>query len=313
MEKFATNTFFKDLESKNQFLYTKKGVSVFIKREDTLDIHVSGNKYRKLKYNIKQALDNNQKTILTFGGAYSNHIAATAYAGKVHQLKTIGIIRGEELANKLALTLATNTTLSFAKKCGMELHFITRENYREKEKQVFIEALKQDFGDFYLVPEGGTNELAVKGCEEILTKEDDKFDYICLAVGTGGTIAGIINSTNDAQKVIGFSALKGDFLKDDVAKLINDKTNWEINTDYHFGGYAKVDELLIKHVNFMKKEYNIALEPIYTGKMSYGIDKLIAQNYFKPNTNILMIHTGGLQGIEAMNQKLIKKNKEIIR
>ena len=195
----------------------------------------------------------------------------------------------------------------------MELHFISREVYREKEDPIFIENIRQEFGDFYLVPEGGTNDLAVKGCEEILTKEDDNFHYICLSVGTGGTIAGIINSTNDKQKVIGFSALNGDFLKDDVTQLIGNKTNWKINTDYHFGGYAKVDDDLIKHINEVKTEYNIALEPIYTGKMSYGIDKLIEQGYFKPNTNILMIHTGGLQGIEAMNRKLKKKNKEILK
>lgn len=313
MEKFVANFFFKDIKSNNQFLYSKNTISVYIKREDQLDVHVSGNKYRKLKYNFQQALKNNQTTILTFGGAYSNHIAATAYAGKIHNLKTIGIIRGEELQDKLEHTLATNTTLQFAKKCGMKFKFVTRQQYREKENLAFIESLKHEFGNFYLIPEGGTNKLAVKGCEEILTKKDTKFHYICLAVGTGGTIAGIINSANENQKIIGFSALKGNFHKKNVAKLIKNKNNWEINTNYHFGGFAKVNDTLITHINEVKKQFNIALDPIYTGKMSYGIDKMIEQQYFKPNTNILMIHTGGLQGINTMNQKLIKKNKEIIR
>ena len=162
-----------------------------------------------------------------------------------------------------------------------------------------------------MIPEGGDNELGVKGCEEILTVEDEKFDYICCAVGTGGTVAGLINSSSDNQKVIGFSALKGDFLKDDVAALVT-KTNWEIQTDYHFGGYAKITSELITFMNAFKSETGIVLDPIYNGKMMYGIYDLIKKGYFPKNTSILAIHTGGLQAIDGMNRLLQKKGMPLI-
>jgi len=176
---------------------------------------ISGNKYRKLKYNLQQAKAENQTTLLTFGGAFSNHIAATAYAGKEHGFKTIGVIRGDELASKID----ENPTLKFAQDCGMEFVFVTREKYRLKDSEDFISELKQYLGSFYLVPEGGTNEFAIKGCEEILSKEDDVYDYVCCAIGTGGTISGLINSAKPHQKVLGFPSLKGDFLKEDIRKF----------------------------------------------------------------------------------------------
>jgi 1-aminocyclopropane-1-carboxylate deaminase len=303
---------FKDIKSKNEFLYTKNGVSVSIKREDLLHPFISGNKYRKLKYNIKEALSEKKTTILTFGGAYSNHIAATAYAGFANGIKTIGVIRGEELQDNLDDVLKTNKTLQFAKKHGMAFYFISREAYREKTNPKFIASLSEMFGDFYLVPEGGTNNFAIKGCEEILTDLDEKFDYICTAVGTGGTVSGLINSAKNNQKVFGFSALKGDFLKQKINQLAKNKNNWELITDFHFGGFAKITDELISFINAFKKEYKIALDPIYTGKMCYGIDVLIRDNYFPKGTKIIVIHTGGLQGIEAINKKLKKKGKIII-
>ena len=184
-------------------------VSVFIRREDLIHPIVSGNKFRKLKYNLVQAKAENQDTLLTFGGAFSNHIAAVAFAGKENGFKTIGVIRGDELESKIS----ENPTLKFAQDCGMRFEFVTREDYRHKTESHFLNKLKHKFGDFYLVPEGGTNEFAVKGCEEILTKDDFQYDFVCCAVGTGGTISGIINSILPHQKVLGFPALKGDFLK----------------------------------------------------------------------------------------------------
>jgi 1-aminocyclopropane-1-carboxylate deaminase len=284
-----------------------KGISLEIKREDLLHPFVSGNKFRKLKYNLLQAKAENQETVLTFGGAYSNHIAAVAYAGKEQGFKTIGIIRGDELGDKIA----ENPTLQFAQECGMQFEFVTREAYRLKTEPDFIANLQQKFGSFYLVPEGGTNEYAIKGCEEILTEEDTAFDFICCAVGTGGTISGIINSALPHQKVLGFPALKGDFLKDEIRKFAANK-NWELITDYHFGGYGKVNEELVQFINQFYKQTQVPLDPIYTGKMVFGVIDLIQKNYFPDNAKILLIHTGGLQGIQGMNVILKNKNKTLI-
>ena len=284
-----------------------KGITLEIKREDLLHPFVSGNKFRKLKYNVLQAKAENQSVLLTFGGAFSNHIAAVAYAGKEQGFETIGVIRGDELRDKIS----ENPTLSFAQECGMRFEFVTREAYRHKTETAFIEQLQVKFGSFYLVPEGGTNDLAVKGCEEILTEFDAHFDFVCSAVGTGGTISGLINSALPHQKVLGFPALKGDFLQNEIHKFVNNK-NWELITDYHFGGYGKVTTEFIEWMNWFYAQTGIPLDPIYTGKMVFGVMDLIQRNYFSPKSKILMIHTGGVQGIAGMNVKLEKQNKPIL-
>lgn len=280
---------------------------VFIKPEYLIDPFVSGNKYRKLKYNLVEAKTQNHATLLTFGGAYSNHIAAVAKAGKDKGFKTIGVIRGEELNTKIN----ENPTLKFAQACGMQFHFISRKAYREKETDSFLKDLENQFGAFYLIPEGGTNNLAVKGCEEILTEQDSAFDFITCPVGTGGTISGIINASKKHQKILGFPALKGDFLQKDISKFAK-RDNWELITDYHFGGYAKINLELISFINSFKKQFNIPLDPIYTGKMVFGVFNLIEKGHFPEDAKILMIHTGGLQGIVGMNQSLEKKNMKKI-
>jgi 1-aminocyclopropane-1-carboxylate deaminase len=282
-------------------------VKLFIKREDLIHPFISGNKFRKLKYNLLEAKKLNKKTILTFGGAYSNHIAAVAFAGYESGFKTIGIIRGEELENKIH----ENPTLSFAQKYGMKFEFISREEYREKDK--FLDnyhVLKQD-DEIYILPEGGTNDLAVKGCEEIIENSDSIYDYICCSIGTGGTISGLINASLSHQKVLGFPALKGDFLEKDICKFVS-KKNWNLISNYHFGGYAKVTNELIQFINNFYIEYNIPLDPVYTGKMMFGVFDLIKNNYFKENSKILVIHTGGLQGINGMNKLLKSKNLNTI-
>lgn len=282
-------------------------VDLYIKREDKIHPFISGNKYRKLKYNLQEAQKLKHDTLLTFGGAYSNHIAAVAAAGNEFGFKTIGIIRGEELMDKIN----ENPTLQFAQSQGMQFKFVSRSAYRDKEKRSFLNELKQQFGDFYLVPEGGTNTLAVKGCEEILKTEDDMFDYICCAVGTGGTISGLIQASKEHQKILGFPALKGEFLSTNISKFVT-KNNWELITDYHFGGYAKVTKELIDFINQFKQEHNIPLDPVYTGKLMFGVIKMIEANYFKRNAKILVIHTGGLQGISGMNKRLIEKELPLI-
>ena len=279
-----------------------------IKRDDLNHSFISGNKLRKLKYNLLQAKAENKETLLTFGGAFSNHIAAVAYAGKEQSFKTIGVIRGDELFDKIE----ENPTLKFAQENGMQFEFVSREDYRLKSEISFIEKLKQKFGDFYLVPEGGTNELAVKGCEEILTEEDAVFNYICCAVGTGGTISGLINSAMLNQQVLGFPALKGDFLTDEI-RIFAKKDNWNLISDYHFGGYGKINLELIEFINAFFEETKVPLDPIYTGKMVFGVIDLIHKNYFPEDSKILLIHTGGLQGIEGMNLKLMQKKLPILK
>ncbi|WP_353780152.1 pyridoxal-phosphate dependent enzyme [Winogradskyella sp. 3972H.M.0a.05] len=280
---------------------------LFIKREDLIHPHISGNKYRKLKYNLEEASKKGDNSLLTFGGAFSNHIAAVAAAGNEFGFRTIGVVRGEELQNKIA----KNPTLSFAKACGMTLKFVSRSDYRLKSEAIFINALEEEFGNFYLIPEGGTNNLAVKGCEEILAEDDDQFDFICCAVGTGGTISGIINSSKPHQKILGFPALKGSFLSEDISKFAV-KSNWELIMDYHFGGYAKINSELVSFINEFRTEYKIMLDPIYTGKMMYGIFDLMKRGYFPKTSKILVIHTGGLQGIKGMNIVLQQKGLPLI-
>ena len=278
-----------------------------IKREDQIHPIISGNKYRKLKYNVKKAKNLGHATLLTFGGAFSNHIAATACVGKEKGFKTIGVIRGEELENKWK----QNPTLGLASEQGMHFHFVDRESYRNKGQRGFVEKLRELFGEFYLLPEGGTNGLAVQGCEEILGENDTDFDIITTSVGTGGTMAGLVNSSKPHQDVLGFSALKGDFLKEDIRKFA-DKSNWQIVDEYHFGGYAKVDLKLVEFINEFKENTGIPLDPIYTGKMVFGILDMVKKGKIMGNTKILAIHTGGLQGIFGMNRVLRNKNLPLI-
>ena len=304
--------------SKNQSIYLPllrdKKVSLCLKREDEIHPFVSGNKFRKLKYNLQEAKKQQQQTLLTFGGAFSNHVVATAVAGNLNGFKTIGVIRGDELGVNLFKTLENNATLREAHKNGMTFEFVSREEYQHKMSSIFLEKLKDKYGSFYLVPEGGSNELAVKGCEEILTKKDAKFHYICCAVGTGGTIAGLINTATDSQNVIGFPALKGNFLAEEIKPfLMKPKMNWSLNNKYHFGGYAKISEELITFINYFKRETGILLDPIYTGKLLFGILDLIKKDAFPENSAILAIHTGGIQGIAGVNKKLVRQQKAIIQ
>ena len=265
---------------------------LLVKREDLNHPFVSGNKWWKLKYNLEEAVRFGHQTLLTFGGAYSNHIFATAAAGKELGLKTIGVIRGEE-------TLPLNHTLTFAESCGMELHYISREEYRKKTEPDFIQQLQNLFGNFYLIPEGGTNELAVKGGTEwaVMLEQETDFDYVCLPVGTGGTVAGIINGLSPIKKVIGFPVLKGaEYLEGEIKSLLlHSKQNWFLNYDYHFGGYGKFNDGLLHFIKDVKEKYGLPLDKIYTAKMVYGVFDLIGKGYFHRGSSVLIVHTGGLQ------------------
>ena len=279
----------------------EKNIQLYVLREDLINPTISGNKWRKLFYNLQEAKHQGKNQLLTFGGAFSNHIAATAAAGKQFGFKTIGIIRGEE-------HLPLNPTLQLAYENGMQFHYVDRTFYREKKYDVlFLETLKEQYGDFYLVPEGGSNAFAVKGCTEIIKNINIDYDIICCACGTGGTIAGIIASVDETKQVIGFPALKGgEFLKNDIQQLLADyqqqfsveinHPNWSLNTDYHFGGYAKRTKELIEFVTFFNEKHNIPLDYIYTGKMLFGIYEMAKMSAFFNGKKIVAIHTGGLQG-----------------
>ena len=288
-------------------LLQKNKVSLSVKREDLLHPTLSGNKYRKLKYNLQYAREAGFESLLTYGGAYSNHVLATAMAGREQGFKTVGIIRGEELED----IWNQNPTLRAAGSAGMHFKFVSREQYRDKMDPAFSDQLASEFGRFYSIPEGGTNALAVKGCEEILTAADRQYDFICCSAGTGGTLAGLSNAAGPGQRVLGFPALKGEFLKKDIRKFAR-KENWSLETAYHFGGYAKVTEALIRFINEFREHTGLPLEPVYTGKLLYGILDLVKSGYFPPNTRILAIHTGGMQGVAGMNQKLKAKKFPLI-
>jgi len=273
----------------------KARIKLLVKREDLNHPFVGGNKWWKLKYNLEEARRTGCQMLLTFGGAYSNHIYAAAAAAKACGVESIGIIRGEE-------RLPLNSTLAFAARQGMQLHYVSREAYRKKAEPEFIENLKKKFGDFYLIPEGGTNGWAIKGCAEWAQQlREIKFDCLCLPVGTGGTIAGLVSGLG-GRNVIGFAALKNaDFLSDEVRSLVLDYTgkefpNWRIETQYHFGGYAKSNKELQDFIQSFEQENGIALDQVYTGKMMFGILDSIRQNKFDRETTILALHTGGLQG-----------------
>lgn len=282
-----------------------KNLTFLVKREDLLHPTISGNKWRKLKYNLIEAHNQGYRTLLTFGGAYSNHIYSTASAGRIFGFDTIGIIRGEE-------HLPLNSTLSFAVKCGMKLHYIDRTTYRKKTEYFFLEKLENEHGKYYLIPEGGTNTLAIKGCSEITIDINTDFDFILSACGTGGTLSGIISGLNGKSNIIGIPVLKGaNFLYDDITNFVKQYsecsfTNWKLDLKYHMGGYAKIKKELILFIKEFEQLNKIALDPIYTGKLFYAIQMMSINNEFPDGSTILAIHTGGLQGKIGMQNKIDK-------
>ncbi len=289
-----------------QEIPVNKKLRLFIKREDLIHPQISGNKYWKLFFNINTYLAGNhvKPYIITFGGAFSNHIAAVSEVGSLAGIPTLGIIRGEELKGKWR----ENPTLVFARKNGMNLQFVSREEYRHKEK--LTEFLKAEFPNALIVPEGGTNKEAVEGVKMMLNEDTKDFDYLCTAVGTGGTISGISKFCEENQRVIGCKAVMDDSLEDTISKL-TPRRNFHL-IDSSFGGYGKIKDENIRFINDFKLNYGIPLEPIYTGKMMQMIFEMIEGGYFPENSKILCFHTGGLQGIEGANLLLEKQNRNLI-
>lgn len=275
----------------------EQNIRLLVKRDDLIHPEISGNKWRKLKLNIAEARANKKIALLTFGGAFSNHIAATAAVGKKEGIPTIGIIRGEAI---------NNPTLERASANGMQLVFVSREEYRQKEQDEYIKRLYEKYGDVHVIPEGGCNQLGVDGSASIVHEIKDQFDYICCDMGTGATFAGIANAIHPSQQAIGFSVLKGEDRLSEVVESFQQekkKTNWLINTDYHFGGFAKRSNELEEFIVSFKEKTTIPLDPIYTGKLFFGVMDLTKKDYFKAGSTVMVIHTGGLQGIAGYNRR----------
>lgn len=281
-------------------------VKLYIKREDLTHPEISGNKYWKMFFNVKKYLekDVSDRKIITFGGAFSNHIAAAAALGNEFGIKTIGIIRGNELEN----TWQENPTLFSAYQNGMIFRFVSREVYRDKEKM--MKELQIEFPEALVVPEGGTNENAVEGIQYMLNEETQEFDYLCSAVGTGGTVSGIAKFAQPNQKVIGFKAVRDDSLEERIKRLSTHDN--VVLVDASDGGFGKIIDENVRFINEFYQYFGIVLEPVYTGKMLRKIFKMIDEGYFPENSKILAFHTGGVQGIVGANEMLKKKNRETI-
>jgi 1-aminocyclopropane-1-carboxylate deaminase len=267
------------------------GVRLLLKRDDLIHPDLPGNKWRKLKYNLEAAQAAGAPRLLTFGGAYSNHIRAVAAAGALYGFDTFGVIRGEAYD-------PLNPSLQLAVDHGMRLSYLDRETYRRRCDPDVVADLRSEFGDFYLIPEGGSNALAVRGCAELTGEFTDDFDVICCGVGTGGTLAGIAAGLKPGQRAIGFSSLKGgEFLSDDVAALQREAlgeatANWEIETGYHFGGYAKSTPELGAFIGDFESRHRLRLDWVYVAKMMYGVYDLVTQGRFDAGTKLVAVITG---------------------
>ena len=281
-------------------------IQIFIKREDLIHPKISGNKFWKLFFNVNQYLESNPEKplLISFGGAFSNHIASVSAFGKQFDIPTIGIIRGNELENNWQ----ENPTLSEASKNGMHFFFVSREDYQNKEK------LTQKFSEKYpnalIIPEGGSNEMAVEGVRYMLGNDTKDFDYLCTAVGTGGTIAGISKFAEEHQKVVGIKVVRDDSLQKTISEWSR-RSNFDL-VDADESRYGKITDENIRFINWFYEEYEIPLDPIYTGKMMQKIFDLAQKAYFPKGSKILAFHTGGLQGIKGANQFLKNKNKALI-
>ncbi len=274
--------------------YLNNEIEVFIKRLDLIDPFIAGNKLFKLKYNVDRALKEKKNMLITFGGAFSNHILATAAYANKKKIDSLAIVRGKEY-------FELNPLLTHAKKYGMKLCFVSRKEYSKRNNNKYASELIRKYKRAFIVPEGGNNKLGVLGAEEILEKEDRSFDYIICPIGTGATLSGIVNSSNRKQKVIGINCIND--IKDinnNVSQKTN-KNNWEIINEFNFGGFAKFDNVLTEYLKKFKFNNKITLDLNYTTKMFYGFEKLIERMYFQKKSKVLLIHTGGVCGNLGFN------------
>ncbi|MDP4284726.1 MAG: 1-aminocyclopropane-1-carboxylate deaminase/D-cysteine desulfhydrase [Bacteroidota bacterium] len=282
-------------------LYQHKEVEVAMLRLDEIHPVISGNKLFKLYYFLKEAKDATHKKIITFGGAYSNHLAATAFACNKCDIQSIGFVRGER-------SKVLSHTLSFCIENGMQLEFLSRSSYQNINDSNFLQTLKKKYGEHILIPEGGFSKKGAKGAELITQYfKDTYYSHICLATGTATTFAGIINSAENEYEIIGFCILKSNNDTEDRLNKLQANTSgkYSINNDYHFGGYAKKTNDLIAFINAFYDQHKIPLDFVYTGKMMFGVNDLIQKNYFLTGSKILCIHTGGLQGNNSLPKGIL--------
>jgi 1-aminocyclopropane-1-carboxylate deaminase len=276
------------------------GNRIFVKRDDLIHEDVSGNKWRKLKYNILQAKVNQKIGILTFGGAFSNHLVATASACHALNLKSIGIVRGDELSEN------SNQTLKKCHELGMHLIFVSREDYQQKTDYDYLNSLKNEYPDFYIVPEGGSNYYGMIGCQEIIKEIDQDFEHIFVSQGTTTTSCGILLSLKENQTLHVIPVLKGFDSLEEMRKILNQAlfdtetveellTKVQVHPEFHFGGYGKITRELIDFISEINTKHQLPLDQVYTAKAFYGMLKIIYNEDFK-NKNIIFVHTGGLQG-----------------
>lgn len=291
-EKFNTSVLNKIADP----LLDRYRIELWIKRDDLIHPVISGNKWRKLKYILDHALSLNVHTLISMGGAYSNHLHALAYAGRQLGLKTIGLIRGERPG-------VLNSALLDMERWGMDLKFVSRSDYRLLRQYKGWQDLPGIESGQYWLPEGGAQSLALQGVAELVREIEQPYDIICAPCGTGTTLAGIIDAVPGQVFVQGFAALKNaGFLMADIEHLLErPNTHWQINLDYHFGGFAKAPGELFNFMRAFELKTAIPLEPIYTGKMLYALYDLMAKNHFKPGQRIIAVHTGGLQGNRGFN------------
>lgn len=287
-------------------LKTNFDVQIFIKREDLIHPKISGNKFWKLFLNVNQYLESKPENplLITFGGAFSNHIASVSTFGNEFGIKTVGIVRGNELENNWQ----ENPTLYEASQNGMQFFFVPREEYQNKEK------LTQEFSEKYpnslIIPEGGSNEMAVEGVQYMLGNDTKDFDYLCIAVGTGGTIAGISKFAAANQKVFGIKVVRDDSLEKTIYGW-GGRSNFEL-IDADENRYGKISDDNVRFINWFYQEYQIPLDPIYTGKMMQKIFNLAENGFFPKGSKVLAFHTGGLQGIKGANLFLKNKGRKLI-
>lgn len=277
-------------------LFDDHGVKVFIKRDDLIHPMISGNKWRKLKYVLKQAQAEGKTHLVTFGGAYSNHLMATAATAAKFGFKATGIVRGEEV---------DNDTLFLSRLHGMNLQFTDRDSYRDKPA-LFNQYFGNDEQAFF-IDEGGASAEGAKGCSELVNELTETYDHIFCACGTGTTAAGIINGLNGHQLKTKFNAVpvfkNGGFIKEEIERFLTAQADYNIHTSYHFGGYGKANDELISFIKQFVAATGILIEPVYTGKMMYALYDLISKGHFKPGSKILAIHSGGIWGLLGMKEK----------
>lgn len=294
-------------------LFSRHDVELFIKREDLVHPLISGNKWYKLKHNLLHARAQGFTRLVSFGGAFSNHLHALAFAGHYFGFETIGYIRGE-------VSEPLNPTLADAVGWGMRLEPLSRSQYRRRHEIDFVQQLVEPLQRCFVIPEGGANEWALAGCADIVTgisQQLPDYDYVCLPCGTGATLAGVTAALAVSEhagnvQVLGFSALKGNkSLVGEVSTMLTDFTgadinNWQIIDEFHGGGFAKITPELIAFMQQWYQQTGIALEPLYTGKMLLGLCELVERGFFPAGAKIVAVHTGGMQGIRGMQAKIDK-------